>query len=273
MARTSDQITEQEIQAFNEFCQQHAVVTEGEIGEQNAKHISEYIVDTWKQDISAATLTVALEKLGDRLVFKSAIQVELEQVVSKLNDQERRVAYNWFKRQRLVSDGDQGSENVTNIIGWLQRNNHPITDQTLNLALSNIVNSGKRPLHWKPAPLQDAEKEQQRQREASRAPVRQERAEAVPAHPELALAPHLKAHQEMLHRPSEAVKVTRQDSDAEWRVRAESVTTNSHLDRAQLAKLFVKQQSNPTEIDWQGTHRARLLFLERRNHARTQAGR
>jgi len=152
MARTSDQITEQEIQAFNEFCQQHAVVTEGEIGEQNGKHISEYIVDTWKQDISPATLAVALEKLGDRLVFKSAIQVELEQVVSKLNDQERRVAYNWFKRQRLVSDGDQGSENVTNIIGWLQRNNHPITDQTLNLALSNIVNSGKRPLHWKPAP-------------------------------------------------------------------------------------------------------------------------
>jgi len=121
--------------------------------------------------------------------------------------------------------------------------------------------------------LQDAEKEQQRQREASSAPVRQERAEAVPAHPELALAPHLKAHQEMLHRRSEAVKVSRQDSDAEWRVRAESVTTNSHLDRAQLAKLFVKQQSNPTEIDWQGTHRARLLFLERRNHARTQAGR
>jgi len=59
----------------------------------------------------------------------------------------------------------------------------------------------------------------------------------------------LKAHQEMLHRPSEAVKVTRQDSDAEWRVRAESITTDSHLDRAQLAKLFVMQQSNPTEID------------------------
>jgi len=272
MARTSDQITEQEIQAFNEFCQQHAVVTEGEIGEQNGKHISEYIVDTWKQDISPATLAVALEKLGDRLVFKSAIQVELEQVVSKLNDQERRVAYNWFKRQRLVSDGDQGSENVTNIIGWLQRNNHPITDQTLNLALSNIVNSGKRPLHWKPAPLQDAEKEQQRQREASSAPVRQERAEAVPAHPELALRPELAHHRQMLHRPSEKITAIRPDTDHEWKARAESVQTRSHVENAHINKMYV-YKPDKSDVDWHATYAARNRVAEQYAHRMTYGGR
>jgi hypothetical protein len=272
MPRTSTEITPQEIQAYNEFCQHHSIVNnDSQEGVKNGKHIGEYIAVTWGEDINPGTLAVALERLGDKLVFKSAIQVELEQVVSKLNDQERKIAYNWFKRQRLVSDGDLGSQNVSNIIGWLQKNNHQISDQTLNLALTNIVNRGTRPLHWKPAPLQGSEKEAKSQKEASSASDRQDRAEAVPTHPQLALRPELAYHREMLHRPSETVKAARPDSDAEWRARAESVLTNSHVDNAHVKKLFI---TNPDgQINWPETLRARERFVERRKHERQNAGR
>jgi hypothetical protein len=49
----------------------------------------------------------------------------------------------WIQRQRLVQDeSDQGKENAGNVISWVRERGLDITPRSLDMALTNIVNSG-----------------------------------------------------------------------------------------------------------------------------------
>jgi hypothetical protein len=88
--RISKTITEAERNAYNLFCQQHHLVNDrSPEGLRNGEYTGKYVGNTWNEDITEQTLTVALEKLRDRLVFVPAEQVEVAEILSKLDQGQR----------------------------------------------------------------------------------------------------------------------------------------------------------------------------------------
>ena len=83
MGRTSTEITQKEKDAFHNFCTEHRIVTDDEVGRANGDLIGEYIVLTWKEDITPRTLAVALDKLRDRIVFYSEAEWQLKQIADE----------------------------------------------------------------------------------------------------------------------------------------------------------------------------------------------
>jgi hypothetical protein len=154
MSRKSAVLTTDEVSAYEKFCKDHNIVCDGsEVGVANGTLIGEYITVTWGEEITPVTLAIALEKLRDRVTFKSAAQREIESIASGMTENEKSITREFLKKQgRLVLDGDQGSENISNIVSWLRARSYPISAQNLVLALSNILNSGGRKLHWLPEP-------------------------------------------------------------------------------------------------------------------------
>jgi hypothetical protein len=105
--RTSKTITEAERNAYDLFCQQHHLVNDqSPNGLRNGKYIGEYVGNTWNEDLNEYTLGVALEKLRDRLVFIPAEQVEVAEILAKLDQGQRDIVASWLSHQhRLEVDG------------------------------------------------------------------------------------------------------------------------------------------------------------------------
>jgi hypothetical protein len=83
MPRTSADVTPEEIRAFDKFCLDHDIVTDGAVGEQNVLALGEYIIDFWKEPITEYTLGVALQKLRDRIVFCSPAQAKYRKIAAE----------------------------------------------------------------------------------------------------------------------------------------------------------------------------------------------
>jgi hypothetical protein len=122
MPRTSATITQAEIDAFQKFCIEHRIITDGEAGNANGNQIGEYIAVTWGEDITPATLAVAFEKLRDRLTFYTPAQAEYKMVADQEPD--RASQFNaWFTSRAntsLVTDGEEGFQNETILLAELR---------------------------------------------------------------------------------------------------------------------------------------------------------
>lgn len=154
MART--QLTQAEFTAYEKFVADNGIVLEGEVGRKNGSILGGYITGR-DQMITAETLAAALPIVRNQLVFKSAAQREFDAVAGQLSETEKSIIINWSGRQnRLVLDGDPGLENFSIIVGWLRARGYAISDQNLGLALTNVINSGQRKLHWLPTPRQES---------------------------------------------------------------------------------------------------------------------
>jgi len=155
MSRTSIEVTQAELDAFAQYANQHHLELEGETGAQNGREIRAFMVDQWREEINERTLAIAFERLkaAGRLVFKSEAKAKFDQASQGMTQQEYNLVGAWLQRQRLMQDGnDEGYENAANIILWVRKHNMEFTYRSLDLALSNTINSGRNPLHWKPAP-------------------------------------------------------------------------------------------------------------------------
>jgi hypothetical protein len=155
--RTSKTITEAERNAYNLFCeQQHLVNDQSPDGLRNGEYIGEYVGNTWNEDLNEYTLGVALEKLRDRLVFIPAEQVEVAEILSRLDPSQREIVASWLSRQhRLETEGLKGFSNVSVLVAWLLNRNFEVSDANLTTAMGNAQNSGHRKLFWKELPKQD----------------------------------------------------------------------------------------------------------------------
>src|ERR1700689_1936367 len=103
MSRTSPNITQVEKDAYNAFCQQHHILNdETPMAIENGKHIGGYVGGTWNEDLNEQTLTVALEKLRDRLVFIPAEQVEAMEILGKLDQSQRDTLASWLSHQHRL---------------------------------------------------------------------------------------------------------------------------------------------------------------------------
>ena len=157
--RTSTTITETERNAYDLFCQQkHILNDESPAALRNGENIGAYIGSTWNEDITEHTLTVALEKLRDRLVFIPAEHVEVAKVLSKLDQGQRDIVASWLShQQRLEVDGPKGFSNVSVLVAWLLNRRYAVTEAGLDMALGNVQNTGKRKIFWKVNPKQSGE--------------------------------------------------------------------------------------------------------------------
>jgi hypothetical protein len=157
--RTSTTITETEKNAYDSFCQQHHILNdESPAGIRNGEYIGGYIGHTWNEDITEHTLKVALEKLRDRLTFIPAEQVEVVEILSKLDQSQREIIASWLSRQhRLETEGPKGFSNVSVLTAWLLTRKYAISDANLTTALGNAQNSGHRKIFWKELPKQSRE--------------------------------------------------------------------------------------------------------------------
>ena len=107
--------------------------------------------------VTQAAILDAVERMKNQMYWKSAVRIEADEVISHLTPEQKQTALEWFKRQkRLVTDGDEGYKNVAEIIGWLVARKYPITEQSLQTALTNVQNT-RGTITWKPAPTQESQ--------------------------------------------------------------------------------------------------------------------
>jgi hypothetical protein len=157
--RTSTTITETERNAYDLFCQQHNILNdESADGLSNGEHIGAYIGRTWNEDITEHTLTVALEKLRDRLTFIPPERIEVAKILSKLDQGQREIVASWLAKQHQLETEDlKGFSNVSVLVAWLLNRKYAISEANLTTALGNVQNSSHRKIYWKENPKQSRE--------------------------------------------------------------------------------------------------------------------
>jgi hypothetical protein len=252
--RTSTTITEVERNAYDLFCQQHNILNdESPAALRNGENIGAYIGGTWNEDITDHTLTVALEKLRDRLVFIPAEQVEVAEILSKLDQGQRDVIASWLSHQhRLEVDGPKGFSNVSVLVAWLLNRRYAISEANLTTALGNAQNSGHRKLFWKELPRAD------------RSIVGGRINHSLVNKSEEGFAPRSQTNrtyrQMMEDNRVKETSVAPVSVNPEYKSKAEGLVGRSHGQTDQARKLFIMVPGTTT-IDWEQTHAARTRFL------------
>jgi hypothetical protein len=253
--RTSTTITETERNAYELFCQKHHILNDQSADAlRNGENIGTYIGTTWNEDITERTLTVALEKLRDRLVFIPAEQVEVAEILARLDQGQRDIVASWLSHQnRLEVEGPKGFSNVSVLVAWLLNRRYAVTEGGLDLALGNTQNNGKRKIFWKELPKQD------------RSIVGQKINHALVNKSEEGFAPRSqtnRTYRQMMddNRPKVETPVAPASVNVEYQSKAEGLVGRTHGQTDQARKLFIMVPGTST-IDWQQTHAARIKFL------------
>src|SRR5580704_16140137 len=75
--RTSQEVTQQELEIFQKVCaEKNVVMHQGNEREQNILTIGDFIIDQWKVIITEETMSIAIQKLGEanRISFYTQIE-------------------------------------------------------------------------------------------------------------------------------------------------------------------------------------------------------
>jgi hypothetical protein len=225
-------------------------------GVRNAESITAYIVDAWKEGITQHTLQVALEKLRDLIVFIPREQVEVMEILGRLDQGQRDVVARWLSHQhRLETEGIHGFSNVSIVVSWLLNRNFTITEQNLTTALTNSMNNGHRKLFFKESPKQD--RSIGPGGKINHALVNKSEEGFMPR------SQTNRSYREMMeqNRPKSEAPAPSAIND-DYKAKAESVVGRTHAQTAQARKLFAMMPGTTT-IDWQQTHALRQRFLNK----------
>jgi hypothetical protein len=159
MSRTSQELTQQEIDAFQKFCNENRIVSdESEAGNANGNLIGEYIAITWGEDITPATLAVALSKLRDRIVFYTPAQAAYKKFADE-NPERANALNTWLysaSNTSLVRDGEESYQNQSALLAELR--GREITPQTIQDAIGRA--GYKKGLHYVPTISRDVDPRQ-----------------------------------------------------------------------------------------------------------------
>jgi hypothetical protein len=240
MARTSIAITQQEIDAFQKFCNEHRIVTEGEVGRANGDLFGDYIAITRGVDITPATLAIALEKLRDRIVFYTPAQAAYKKIADE--DPARANALNaWFHspaNTSLMTEGEPGYQNQTVLLAELR--GRGIDSKSINDAIGRA--SFKRGLHYVPTPRSV----DPRQHAASGA-------FAPKSETNLTARDHAKRAADA----AAAASGNKQPSEStDYRALSEQIKGRTHSATERIARLFITKPGT-SEILWPETYEAR----------------
>jgi len=263
MARTSEVLTPQEIRAFQEFAKEKNLVMEGDAGEKNGNHIAEYICVTWGQDITEATLAVALEKLHDRLTFLTQDEISFN-AAKAVNPEAAEYLGANYAAHKLSEIPEQKLENIKFLAEKLI--GRPVNYATVENEIlragadtsrfhkhhiihfseeAKQLNVRQKPVDadYKPGQLFSAKDSNK-----SNADYARERAEAAAKDNP---------------KPADSAKVLEEAA----RVQAAELKGDSHSDSDQLQRLFIFRPGT-SEISWRDTLAARKDFQTRLRKSR-----
>src|SRR5215467_8613922 len=179
------------------------------------------------------------------------LQAEAQKLGSGLTADEFETLNKWgLSQKRLITDeSNEGVENVVNIVTWLRDRKMPITSQGLGLALSNIQNSSRRPLHWTAEPVPE---KFGRHTGKTFASDREDKSrEWVNGRRNWA----------KVDNPALRGEIPKSVQEADWKARAEAVQGSRHSETASIQRMFI-QKSDGSGIDWLATWRARERAAE-----------
>jgi hypothetical protein len=179
MARSSEQVTQQEVAAYQQWCRTNLVIWSNNqnnpnvvgLSNHNANVVAKYFQETWPNDITQANLDLAMPQLRSQLnFFDSKLEQRFDQVTLELSTREYDVLGTWFEKQPLlINEGDQGMSNLLIVLEIIRGKGRDINADNLNLMLANgYVTNQPKVVYWKRG-LQAYEKEQQRQKAESNA--------------------------------------------------------------------------------------------------------
>ena len=116
--------------------------------DRNSERIFAYFELNQNVPVTIQTIMTAVDQMRDQLRWKSAPQLEYEKLYNQLTEDQQNAFGAWWFRQKsvLVLEGDEGFANAAQIIGWMK--GRTFDARGLDLAVSNIAGSSRRPLHW-----------------------------------------------------------------------------------------------------------------------------
>jgi hypothetical protein len=135
---------------------ENKIITDGDVGVKNADILCNPIINR-DSDIIPAALSASFANVRSQLRMKSATYKKADELARKLSPVEHTTYKAWAARQRMligIDGSEEGYQNVASLLGWMRGN--PVTEHTLDLALSNITNNiqfGR--IHFKPQPRAD----------------------------------------------------------------------------------------------------------------------
>src|SRR5260370_26353651 len=148
-------LSQDEIDALVKFCGERGLAVDGKAGENNGKEIAVYIADTWKQQITPATLAVAVKELKDRLTFLTPAEAEYNRAAAQ-NPQSAQELVAWLntqgKPEQLANSGSDAYENLTLLLTEISSRREGVSSKTIGDAINRIQNRPGRKLHYVEAP-------------------------------------------------------------------------------------------------------------------------
>jgi hypothetical protein len=242
MARQVSEVTQQEVEAYAKFAQEHNIIHDGSVDDHaNAELVLRYFCETWPNVISHQTLTQAYPMLKPHLKFKSAARLEAEKAAQENSTIAQKFA-DWFDNQSvIVREGEDGYLNFAQLLRELR--GREVTTDTIFQAMGRISYRPGRQLAY----------------------VQKERKQVDPTYrPGQFLSDYNVSpgeHQRRLRasrtqeNESQAARHSRDQAAA--MSEAESLRGWSHSENDQLSRIFVTDEKT-REIDWVATRNARL---------------
>ena len=231
--RTTNQLTQSELEAWNRFCLAQGIVNDGSSdGVQNANLVWEYFSQTWNQDITERNLNLAFKELKPHLKFYSKAALDYFDVANQEPDRANQLA-NWLATQgnrgQLVNSGDDAYENLRLLLTELR--GREISRKTIADAEGRLsYKPGRRRLHYVPLPKQPNPRQHQDDGEGF-----------LGKHVNLSRADHARLAREAADKnnPQQTPETILSAEDQTWRKLAQELLSyGTHGQQATIKKTF-----------------------------------
>jgi hypothetical protein len=245
MARTSQEITQQEKEAYWKFCAEHGVINDGSQADiDNATFVRDYFLKTWDMDITEETLRQAGPQIRGHLKLIDPDQLEFNKLFVTLAAEERNVLGEWRGQSGLKNT----ARNCVVILSWLKSHGFKVTNENLQLAVGQQRLFSN--LEWEPVQSQPLKGRVVHEADPNHKPG-QFITDANKSQLDYARE---RAAAAATNNPSAPDSIAKAERQA--RHEAENLQGRTHSKTAQLRKLFITK-SGSSEIDWPSTLAAR----------------
>jgi hypothetical protein len=180
MARTSQTITQAEVDAFDKFCAEHNIVCDSfDRGVANGNLLGGIIQNTWQMDITAQTLQSAYDQVRDRVSHYSPAETRLNAL--RLSQDDLNALEQFIRRSpNLNSDTEDNLRtNAATIGSYMLQQRLPIhtVDNNILTRMAQLSTQSY-PLIWRTRP-QDSDKKTEHETSSHEQEIIKNRAESV----------------------------------------------------------------------------------------------
>jgi hypothetical protein len=260
MARSSETLTQTEVENWNRFCTKRNIINDGsEESKRFSNMIGEFVAITWGEDLTEQTLEIALQKFqeaGHTIPFKSAARIAFDRVADQCDPQLLKDFAAWIDRQKdFVSQGDQGFENAAHLLAELRSQGQAFTPDAARAAFGRLQYKGVN-IHFAEAPKSDRPPEFRAGLKNHAANASEHKSGVLFAKEDIDDRPYY----ERFGHKADPVPETPAAIESRWQAKADGVRGATHSITEQARKVFVTRQGT-SQIDWEATYAARSRFV------------